>query len=86
MCGEKHAYIMYTTINVSSVVAFQRWWVLKSKLFAQESKEMLISTFSIALMYPGKPKKFKWSRINILQGFTVYNFADFLFKLVPFTF
>ena len=24
-------------INVSSVVAFQRWWVLKSKLFAKES-------------------------------------------------
>jgi hypothetical protein len=23
--------------NVSSVVEFQRWWVLKSKLFAQES-------------------------------------------------
>ena len=33
--------------NVSSVVEFQRWWVLKSKLFAQEvtcSKEILIST------------------------------------------
>ena len=33
--------------NVSSVVAFQGWWVLKSKLFAQEStcsKEILIST------------------------------------------
>ena len=31
--------------NVSSVVAFQRWWVLKSKLFDQEStcsKEILI--------------------------------------------
>ena len=24
--------------NISSVVEFQRWWVLKSKLFAQESK------------------------------------------------
>ena len=33
--------------NVSWVVEFQRWWVLKSKLFAQEStcsKEILIST------------------------------------------
>ena len=33
--------------NISSVVEFQRWWVLKSKLFAQEStcsKEILIST------------------------------------------
>ena len=44
-----HAY--YTMVemgtNVSSVVAFQGWWVLKSKLFAQEStcsKEILIST------------------------------------------
>ena len=24
-------------INISSVVEFQRWWVLKSKLFGQES-------------------------------------------------
>ena len=34
-------------INISSVVDFQRWWVLKSKLFAQEStcsKEILITT------------------------------------------
>ena len=33
--------------NVSSVVAFQRWWVLKSKLFAQEStpsEDILILT------------------------------------------
>ena len=33
--------------NISSVVAFQRWWVLKSKLFAQEStcsNEILIPT------------------------------------------
>ena len=33
--------------NVSSVVEFQGWWVLKSKLFAQEStcsKEILILT------------------------------------------
>ena len=33
--------------NISSVVEFQRWWVLKSKLFAQEStcsKESLIPT------------------------------------------
>ena len=37
----------YISINVSLVVAFQGWWVLKSKLFAQEStcsKEILIST------------------------------------------
>jgi hypothetical protein len=26
-----------TYINVSSVVEFQRWWVLKSKIFGQES-------------------------------------------------
>ena len=25
-------------INISSVLEFQRWWVLKSKLFAQESR------------------------------------------------
>ena len=34
-------------ISVSSVVEFQRWWVLKSKIFAQEftcSKEILIPT------------------------------------------
>ena len=34
-------------INISSVVEFQRWWVLKSKLFAKEStysKEILIPT------------------------------------------
>ena len=33
--------------SVSSVVEFQRWWVLKSKIFAQEStcsKEILIPT------------------------------------------
>ena len=38
-------YCMY--FNVISVVEFQRWWVLKSKLFAQEStcsKEFLIPT------------------------------------------
>ena len=34
-------------INISLVVEFQRWWDLKSKLFAQEStcsKEILIPT------------------------------------------
>ena len=34
-------------LNISSVVAFQRWWVLKGKLLAQEStclKEILIPT------------------------------------------
>ena len=38
--------------NVSSVAVFQRWWVLKSKLFAQEStcsKEILIPTSLIYL-------------------------------------
>ena len=29
--------ISYTYSNISSVVEFQRWWVLKSKLFGQES-------------------------------------------------
>ena len=35
------------SINISSVVEFQRWWVLESKLFAQKStcsKEILIPT------------------------------------------
>ena len=35
------------SISISSVVEFQRWWVLKSKLFAQKStcsKEILIPT------------------------------------------
>ena len=35
------------SINVSLVVEFQRWWVLKSKIFAQEStcsKEILVPT------------------------------------------
>ena len=43
----KPSNFMYLHINVSSVVAFQRWWVLKSKLFPQEStssKEILIRT------------------------------------------
>ena len=33
--------------DISSVVEFQRWWILKSKIFAQEStcsKEILIPT------------------------------------------
>ena len=29
------------SINISSVVEFQRWWVLKSKIFGQESKYSL---------------------------------------------
>ena len=29
-------YFLAVYINVSSVVEFQRWWVLKSKLFAQD--------------------------------------------------
>ena len=48
---KKHEFsfflIYWLIINVSSVVEFQRWWVLKSKLFAQEStgsKEILIPT------------------------------------------
>ena len=39
------ADLIYIQFNISSVVAFQRWWVLKNKLFAQEltcSKEILI--------------------------------------------
>ena len=39
-------FMWVMVLNVSSVVEFQRWWVLKSKLFAQEStcsKEILIS-------------------------------------------
>ena len=28
---------VHTYINISSVMEFQRWWVLKSKLFGQES-------------------------------------------------
>ena len=27
-------------INISSVVEFQRWWVLKSKIFGQESTSL----------------------------------------------
>ena len=29
-------FVVFDT-NISSVVEFQRWWVLKSKLFGQES-------------------------------------------------
>ena len=39
--------IVWLCINISSVVALQRCWVLKSKLFAQEStcsKEILVPT------------------------------------------
>ena len=42
-------HYIYVYINISSVVEFQRWWVLKSKLFAQESicsKEIFIQTSS----------------------------------------
>jgi hypothetical protein len=28
---------LFVFINISSVVEFQRWWVLKSKIFGQES-------------------------------------------------
>ena len=30
-------YVGSMYVNISSVVEFQRWWVLKSKLFGQES-------------------------------------------------
>jgi hypothetical protein len=30
-------YVCRLFINISSVVEFQRWWVIKSKLFGQES-------------------------------------------------
>ena len=30
-------FLARTYTNISSVVEFQRWWVLKSKLFGQES-------------------------------------------------
>ena len=30
-------YMLGMKLNISSVVEFQRWWVLKSKLFGQES-------------------------------------------------
>ena len=39
--------LVIVTFNISSVVEFQRWWVLKRKLFAQKStcsKEILIPT------------------------------------------
>ena len=48
--GIKERQLYVLSINVSSVVEFQRWWVLKSKLFAQEStcsKEILTSTSSL---------------------------------------
>ena len=32
-----HPYSLSVYINVSSVVEFQRWWVLKCKIFSQES-------------------------------------------------
>ena len=31
------SYVLHRLINISSVVEFQRWWVLKSKIFGQES-------------------------------------------------
>ena len=40
-------WLLGLDINISSVVEFQRWWVLKSKILAQEStcsKEILIPT------------------------------------------
>ena len=35
--GFEFWYYSCVLINISSVVEFQRWWVLKSKLFAQKS-------------------------------------------------
>ena len=43
----KEQKVMHVAYNISSVVEFQKWWVLKSKLFAQKStssKEILIPT------------------------------------------
>ena len=48
LCGEHNMPPDWKTglcTNISSVVEFQRWWVLRSKLFAQKSscsKEILI--------------------------------------------
>ena len=33
----KEQKVMHVAYNISSVVEFQKWWVLKSKLFGQES-------------------------------------------------
>ena len=35
--SQKPLSLICLNINISSVVEFQRWWVLKSKLFGQES-------------------------------------------------
>ena len=61
--------------NINSVVEFQRWWVLKSKLFAQKStcsKEILISTSLKHLWFlvDGVIKvdylDFSWEKMEIL--------------------
>jgi hypothetical protein len=38
---------MINNENISSIVEFQRWWLLKNKIFAQEStctKEMFLKS------------------------------------------
>ena len=61
--------------NIGSVVEFQRWWVLKSKLFAQEStcsKEILISTslnhlwFSVVRVLKADYLDFPWEIFEIM--------------------
>ena len=60
-------------INISSVVEFQRWWVLKSKLFGQESTchqgKILKKILRVMTVYKKVPKsyfqsQFWMSKIN----------------------
>ena len=71
----KSVLYLRTMLNISSVVEFQRWWVLKSKLFVQEStcsKEILILTSLNHLWFlvDGVIKvdylDFPWKKIEIL--------------------
>ena len=55
--------------NISSVVEFQRWWVLKSKLFAQKStcsKEILIPTTLNHLWFSVDRKKSEFLKLIVL--------------------
>ena len=69
-------YPMYNVYyNISSVVEFQRWWVLKRKIFAQEStcsKKILIPTtlnylwFSVFGVVKVDHFDFPWEILEIL--------------------
>ena len=55
-------------LNISSVVEFQRWWVLKSKIFGQESKYLKeLKEFAHNFRKQGGSKIDAMQKIMLLQ-------------------